>query len=110
VALAGRGGMRIAFSLSGESTANAGGYGPTDRYSSPMKRTAPKLQDTRIDAVATEARMSKSGLLHYFLSKGRLVEVLVIRTAEGRRTCYTEAYERTPKGSERMARALRAPR
>ena len=50
--------------------------------------------------------MSKGGLLHYFPSKDRLVEALVIRTAEGWRSCYTEAYERTPEGPGRMARAL----
>ena len=50
--------------------------------------------------------MSKGGLLHYFRSKDRLVEALVIRTAEGWRSCYTEAYERTPEGPGRMARAL----
>jgi len=115
-----------------ESTANAGEHeqtgwtvdtGPTGRYSSPMKQTAPKLQDMlldateavvarqgianlTLDAVAAEARMSKGGLLHYFPSKDRLVEALVIRTAEGWRSCYTEAYEHTPEGPGRMARTL----
>jgi AcrR family transcriptional regulator len=122
----------MVFSLSGESTANAEGHKqtdrtvdtrPTGRYSSPMKMTTPKLQDMlldateavvarqgianlTLDAVAAEARMSKGGLLHHFPSKDRLVEALVIRTAEGWRSCYTEAYERTPKGPGRMARAL----
>jgi AcrR family transcriptional regulator len=88
-----------------------------------MKRTTSNLQDTlldatetvvarqgiaslTLDAVAAEARMSKGGLLHHFPSKDRLVEALVIRTAEGWRSCYTEAYERTPEGPGRMARAL----
>ncbi len=96
---------------------------PAGRYYSPMKRTTQKLQDTLLDAteavvarqgianltlaaVAAEARMSKGGLLHYFPSKDRLVEALVIRTAEGWRSCYTEAYERTPEGPGRMAQAL----
>ena len=96
---------------------------PTGRYSSLMKQTTSKLQDMlldatetvvarqgianlTLDAVAAEARMSKGGLLHYFPSKDRLVEALVIRTAEGWRSCYTEAYERTPEGPGRMARAL----
>ena len=88
-----------------------------------MKRTTPKLQDTLLDAtepvvarqghanltlyaVSAEARMSKCVLLHLFPSKDRLVEALVIRTAEGWRSCYTDAYERTPEGPGRMARAL----
>jgi AcrR family transcriptional regulator len=88
-----------------------------------MTRTTQKLQDILLDAteavvarqgianltlaaVAAEARMSKGGLLHYFPSKDRLVEALVIRTAEGWRSCYTEAYERTPEGPGRMAHAL----
>ena len=88
-----------------------------------MKQTTPKLQDTlldateavvarqgianlTLDAVAAESRMSKGGLLHYFPSKDRLVEALVIRTAESWRSCYTAAYDRTPEGPGRMARAL----
>ena len=63
------------------------------------------IANLTLAAVAAEARMSKGGLLHYFPSKDRLVEALVIRTAEGWRSCYTEAYERTPEGSGRMARA-----
>lgn len=122
----------MALSLLGTLTARAGGHNqtdwtvdirPTGRYPSSMKRTTPKSQDMlldatevvvarqgianlTLDAVAAEARMSKGGLLHYFPSKDRLVEALVIRTAEGWRSCYTEAYERTPEGPGRMARAL----
>lgn len=122
----------MAFSVSNESTAHAEGNVPTDRtvdtrptgrYPLPMKQTTSKLQDTlldateavvarqgianlTLDAVAAEARMSKGGLLHHFPSKDRLVEALVIRTAEGWRSCYTEAYDRTPEGPGRMARAL----
>jgi AcrR family transcriptional regulator len=122
----------MTLSQSDESIANTGGHEqtvrtvdnqPSGRYSSPMERTTPKLQDTlldaaeavvarqgianlTLDAVAAEARMSKGGLLHYFPAKDRLVEALVIRCAEGWRSCYTEAYERTPDGPGRMARAL----
>jgi len=122
----------MAISLSGKVPAHAKGDNPTDRtvdtrptgrYSSLMERTTSKIQDMildateavvarqgianlTLDAVAAEARMSKGGVLHYFPSKDRLVEALVIRTAEGWRSCYTEAYERTPKGTGRMARAL----
>lgn len=59
-----------------------------------------------LDAVAAEAGMSKGGLLHHFPSKDRLVVALVARCAEGWRSCYTDAYERTPEGPGRMARAL----
>jgi AcrR family transcriptional regulator len=59
-----------------------------------------------LDAVACEARMSKGGLLHHFPSKDRLVEALVMRSADSWRGCYMEAYERTPAGPGRMARAL----
>jgi AcrR family transcriptional regulator len=124
--------MNMTRRLLNASTGHAEGYEqtgrtvdtrPAGRYPSPMERTTPKVQDTildateavvarqgianlTLDAVAAEARMSKGGLLHYFPSKDRLVEALVIRTAEGWRSCYTEAYERTPKGTGRMARAL----
>lgn len=59
-----------------------------------------------LDAVAAEAGMSKGGLLHHFPSKDRLVEAMVTRSADGWRGCYTEAFERTPEGPGRMARAL----
>jgi AcrR family transcriptional regulator len=59
-----------------------------------------------LDAVASEAGMSKGGLLHHFPNKDRLIEAMVVRSAEGWRGCYTEAYERTPEGPGRMARAL----
>jgi len=88
-----------------------------------MERTTSKLHDTlldaaetvvtrqgianlTLDAVAAEAGMSKGGLLHHFPSKDRLVVALVTRCADGWRSCYTEAYERTPAGPGRMARAL----
>lgn len=59
-----------------------------------------------LDAVAAEAGVSKGGLLHHFRSKDRLVEAMVVRSAEGWRGCYSEAYERTAEGPGRMARAL----
>jgi AcrR family transcriptional regulator len=59
-----------------------------------------------LEAVAAGARMSKGGLLHHFPSKDRLIEAMVRRSAESWRTCYTEAYERTPAGPGRMSRAL----
>jgi AcrR family transcriptional regulator len=64
------------------------------------------IANLTLDAVAAEARLSKGGLLHHFPTKDRLVEALVFRSAEGWRSCYTQAYERTPEGPGRMARAL----
>ncbi len=116
-------GVKMALSLQDKPTGRTVDTRPAGRYSSHMKQTTPKLQDRlldateavvarqgianlTLDAVAAEARMSKGGLLHYFPSKDRLVEALVTRTAEGWRSCYTDAYERTPEGPGRMARAL----
>jgi len=59
-----------------------------------------------LDAVATEAHVSKGGLLHHFPTKDRLVEALVRRCAEDWRARYTGAYEEAPAGPGRMARAL----
>lgn len=64
------------------------------------------IANLTLDAVAAEAGVSKGGLLHHFPSKDRLVEALVKRSAENWRTCYTEAYQRTPAGPGRMVRAL----
>jgi AcrR family transcriptional regulator len=64
------------------------------------------IANLTLDAVAAEAGMSKGGLMYYFPSKDRLVEALVTRSAESWRAYYTEAYERTPEGPGRMARAL----
>ena len=64
------------------------------------------IANLTLDAVAAEAGTSKGGLLHYFPSKDRLVEALVQRSAENWRACYMEAYESTPPGPGRMARAL----
>lgn len=59
-----------------------------------------------LDAVASEAHVSKGGLLHHFPTKDRLVQALVVRCAEDWRTRYTAAYEDAPAGPGRMARAL----
>jgi AcrR family transcriptional regulator len=59
-----------------------------------------------LEAVAAEAGISKGGLLYHFPTKDRLVEALVTRSAENWRTCYMDAYGRTPAGPGRMARAL----
>ncbi len=64
------------------------------------------IANLTLDAVAAEAKLSKGGLLHHFPSKDRLVEALVQRSADNWRRCYSEAYERTPAGPGRMARAL----
>ena len=64
------------------------------------------ISNLTLDAVAAEAGMSKGGLLHHFRTKDRLVEALVVRSAENWRACYLEAYGRTPEGPGRMARAL----
>ena len=59
-----------------------------------------------LDAVAAEAHVSKGGLLHHFSTKDRLVEALVRRCADDWRARYTAAYDETPDGAGRMARAL----
>lgn len=61
-----------------------------------------------LDAVAAEAKVSKGGLLHHFPSKNRLVEALVVRTADAIRSHNDEAYRRAPEGPGRMARGLLA--
>lgn len=64
------------------------------------------IANLTFDAVASEAGVSKGGVLHYFKTKDHLVEGLVTRTADGWRKCYSDAYERTSPGPGRMARAL----
>jgi len=59
-----------------------------------------------LDAVASEAHVSKGGLLHHFPTKDRLIEALVRRCAEDWRSRYTAAYDQAPEGPGRMARAL----
>jgi AcrR family transcriptional regulator len=64
------------------------------------------IANLTLEAVAAEAGMSKGGLLHHFPSKDKLIEGLVSRCAENWRVCSLEAFERTPEGPGRMARAL----
>lgn len=64
------------------------------------------IANLTLEAVAAEAGMSKGGLLHHFPSKDRLVEALVMRTAESWRRHHQESYARTPAGPGRMVRAL----
>jgi AcrR family transcriptional regulator len=59
-----------------------------------------------LDAVAAEIGMSKGGVLHHFPTKDRLVEAMVVRSAERWRAHFTRAYELTEPGPGRMARAL----
>ena len=59
-----------------------------------------------LDAVAAEIGMSKGGVLHHFPTKDRLVEAMVVRSAETWRATYMRAYELMPPGPGRMARAL----
>lgn len=58
------------------------------------------------DAVAAEAGVSKGGVLHHFSSKDQLIEAMVERAAERWRSFYLTAYDRTPEGPGRMARAV----
>lgn len=64
------------------------------------------IANLTLEAVATEAGISKGGLLHHFPNKDKLIEALVTRCAEQWRRCSTEAYESTSEGPGRMARAL----
>jgi AcrR family transcriptional regulator len=64
------------------------------------------IANLTLEAVAAEAGISKGGLLYHFPSKDRLVDALVRRSAENWRGCYMDAYDRTPAGPGRMARAL----
>jgi len=64
------------------------------------------IANVTLDAVASEAGMSKGGLLHHFPTKDDLVEALVTRCAENWRTYYMDAHAKTAEGPGRMARAL----
>ncbi|HEV7733708.1 MAG TPA: TetR/AcrR family transcriptional regulator [Candidatus Binatia bacterium] len=64
------------------------------------------IANLTLEAVASEAHVSKGGLLHHFPTKDRLIEALVRRCADGWRTRYTAAWEETSDGPGRMARAL----
>ena len=59
-----------------------------------------------LDAVAAEVPMSKGGVLHHFPSKDRLVEAMVVRSAECWRAQFTHAFELMSPGPGRMARAM----
>ena len=64
------------------------------------------IANLTLDAVAAEVGMSKGGVLHHFPTKDRLVEAMVVRSAEAWRATFTHAYELMPPGPGRMARAL----
>lgn len=64
------------------------------------------IANLTLEAAAAEAGMSKGGLLHHFPNKDRLVEALVTRCAEHVREGSVQAYQCTPEGPGRMARAL----
>lgn len=64
------------------------------------------IANLTLDAVAAEVGMSKGGVLHHFPTKDRLVEAMVVRSAETWRATFTQAYELMPPGPGRMARAL----
>ncbi|QOJ00738.1 MAG: TetR/AcrR family transcriptional regulator [Phycisphaeraceae bacterium] len=59
-----------------------------------------------LEAVASEAGISKGGLLHHFPTKDKLIEGMVVRCAENWRACTVESYGAVPEGPGRMARAL----
>lgn len=64
------------------------------------------ISSLTLEAVAAQAGVSKGGLLHYFPSKDRLVEGMVIRCAEQWRAHAMEAFKAAAPGPGRMARAL----
>jgi AcrR family transcriptional regulator len=64
------------------------------------------IANLALEAVASQAGMSKGGLLHHFPNKDRLVEAMVQRSADSWRRCYSEAYDATPEGPGRMVRAV----
>lgn len=59
-----------------------------------------------LEAVAANAGMSKGGLLHHFPTKDRLIEGMVTRCAGNWRACVMGAFDDTPPGPGRMARAM----
>lgn len=59
-----------------------------------------------LEAVAANAGMSKGGLLHHFPTKDRLIEGMVTRCAGNWRACAIGAFDDTPPGPGRMARAM----
>lgn len=61
-----------------------------------------------LDAVAAEAGLSKSGLLHHYRSKDALIDAMVRRAVEGWRDEMRAAIESQPPGPGRVARATLA--
>ncbi len=59
-----------------------------------------------IDAVAREAALSKSGLLHHFPSKQALIDALVHRKINEWREDTVASYAETPTGPGRAVRAI----
>ena len=59
-----------------------------------------------LEAVARQAGLSKSGLLHHFHSKEALIEAVVERTVEQWRQSLQASVEEQPLGPHRTARAL----
>jgi AcrR family transcriptional regulator len=64
------------------------------------------IANLTLDGVAAEIGMSKGGVLHHFPTKDRLVEAMVVRSAENWRAHFTGAYELMAPGPGRMTRAL----
>lgn len=64
------------------------------------------IANLTLEAVAVEAGLSKGGLLHHFPSKDKLVEGMVLRSAQQWRAYYEAAIERVPAGPGRISRAL----
>ena len=64
------------------------------------------IANLTLDAVAGEAGQSKSGMLHHFPSKDRLIEAMVTRAAANQRAYYQNACARAPEGAGRMARGV----
>jgi AcrR family transcriptional regulator len=59
-----------------------------------------------LEAVAKQAGLSKSGLLHYFPSKDSLIEALVVRTVNQWQDSIVQAFQLQPEGPHRTALAL----
>jgi AcrR family transcriptional regulator len=59
-----------------------------------------------LEAVAKQAGLSKSGLLHYFPSKDSLIEALVARTVAQWQESLRQAIELQPEGPHRTALGL----
>lgn len=59
-----------------------------------------------LDAVAREAKLSKSGLLHYFPNKDALIDALVERKLTAWRAEYEDAIAKQDPGPDRIPRAF----